>query len=61
VPGLPADRAGLAVDDALLRIDGVDCAGVPLTELWPRLWLQDRDRVRLVVLREGQTIDVELP
>jgi hypothetical protein len=61
VPGLPADRAGLAVGDALERVDGVDCAGVPLTDLWPRLWLQDRDRVRLRVLRGTEAFEVELP
>jgi hypothetical protein len=61
VPGLLADRAGLAVGDALERLDGVDCAGVPLTDLWPRLWLQDRDRVRLRVLRGTEAFEVELP
>jgi hypothetical protein len=61
VAGLPADRAGLAVGDALERVDDTDCAGMPLAELWPRLWLQDRDRVRLRVLRGGEAIEVELP
>jgi hypothetical protein len=61
VPGLPADRAGLAVGDALEQVDGADCAGMPLAELWPRLWLQDRDSVRLRVLRDGEAIEVELP
>lgn len=60
VSGSLAHRAGLRVGDVLEQLDGEACANVPLEQLWPRLWMEDRDSLRLRVLRDGQPVSVEL-
>jgi serine protease Do len=60
MPGSPAETAGLEIQDIILSIDDKPVGSVPIFGMYFYM-LQAGDRVKIVVLRGAEQLDMEVP
>ena len=56
VPGGPAFQAGVKVDDVFVSVDGTDCAGLSLPEIWNLVRGEEGSEVQIKMLRDGKEL-----
>ena len=59
-PGSPAEAAAVKAGDLLSAVDGRNTLGMSLAEVKLRLRGRDQARVRLRLLREGETLELDV-
>lgn len=58
--GSPAEEAGIKAGDIILKIDGAEYKGEQLNEASNKLKAEEGTKVKLEILREEQTLEIEV-
>ena len=61
IANTPAEEAGLRADDIIYKVDGVDVAGMDITEVVALIKGEEGTQVVLTLVREGESDHLEIP
>ena len=61
IENTPAEEAGLRADDVIYMVDGVDTAGMDITEVVSLIKGEEGTQVVLTLVREGESDYLEIP
>ena len=61
IANTPAEEAGLRADDIIYKVDGVDVAGMDITEVVALIKGEEGTQVVLTLVREGESDYLEIP
>ena len=55
-----AEKAGIKINDRIVKVNGEDMTGLPLSEVRSRIIGEEGTTVKLTVLRDGKEIDIDV-
>ena len=58
--GSPAEEAGLAPEDVILKVDDLDVVGMDLNQIVSYVKGEENSKVRLTILRDGETTEIQV-
>ena len=61
IENTPAEAAGLRADDIIYKVDGIDVAGMDITEVVALIKGEEGTQVVLTLVREGESDYLEIP
>lgn len=61
IENTPAEEAGLRADDIIYKVDGIDVAGMDITEVVALIKGEEGTQVVLTLVREGESDYLEIP